>query len=152
MLTEPGESRLLDVFQQHALAHFGDYQDAMATGEPFLYHARIAAALNVGLLSPQRLCLDVQAAWQAGEVPLNAAEGFIRQILGWREYVRGIYWLYMPEYAERNQLGNQRDLPAFYWTGKTRMRCMQAAIEQTLEHAYAHHIQRQLRPALCLAA
>ncbi|SDT92867.1 cryptochrome/photolyase family protein [Halopseudomonas salegens] len=141
-VTRAAAEQLWAYFLKHALAQFGDYQDAMATGEPFLYHARIAAALNIGLLSPQRLCLDVQAAWQAGEVPLNAAEGFIRQILGWREYVRGIYWRYMPEYAERNHLGNQRDLPEFYWTGKTRMRCMQAAIDQTLEHAYAHHIQR----------
>ncbi|MFO7703855.1 MAG: cryptochrome/photolyase family protein [Halopseudomonas sp.] len=121
---------------------FGDYQDAMADNQPYLFHARIAAAMNIGLLDPQRVCLDVQAAWQAGEIPLNAAEGFIRQILGWREYVRGIYWLLMPEYAERNTLGNQRDLPDFYWTGNTRMNCMSQAIGQTLEHAYAHHIQR----------
>tara|TARA_R110000850_G_C9955780_1_gene463988 strand:- start:1447 stop:2172 length:726 start_codon:yes stop_codon:yes gene_type:complete len=98
--------------------------------------------MNIGLLDPRRVCLDVQAAYRAGDIPLNAAEGFIRQILGWREYVRGIYWLLMPDYADNNSLGNRRDLPAFYWTGKTRMRCMQQAIGQTLEHAYAHHIQR----------
>ncbi|MBQ0744532.1 MAG: cryptochrome/photolyase family protein [Pseudomonas sp.] len=131
---------------QHFLAlgmpSFGDYQDAMADNQPYLFHARIAAAMNIGLLDPRRVCLDVQAAWQAGDIPLNAAEGFIRQILGWREYVRGIYWLMMPDYAERNALGNQRDLPEFYWTGETRMNCMSQAIGQTLEHAYAHHIQR----------
>jgi deoxyribodipyrimidine photolyase-related protein len=124
------------------MPHFGDYQDAMADDQPYLFHARIAAAMNIGLLSPHRVCLDVQAAWQAGDIPLNAAEGFIRQILGWREYVRGIYWLLMPDYAARNALGNTRDLPDFYWTGKTRMKCMQQAIGQTLEHGYAHHIQR----------
>ncbi|MFN3581013.1 MAG: cryptochrome/photolyase family protein [Pseudomonas sp.] len=131
---------------QHFLAlgmpSFGDYQDAMADNQPYLFHARIAAAMNIGLLDPRRVCLDVQAAWQAGDIPLNAAEGFIRQILGWREYVRGIYWMMMPDYAERNALGNQRDLPEFYWTGETRMNCMSQAIGQTLEHAYAHHIQR----------
>lgn len=129
-------------FLEQGMPHFGDYQDAMAENQPYLFHARIAAAMNIGLLDPQRVCLDVQAAWQAGDIPLNAAEGFIRQILGWREYVRGIYWLLMPDYAENNKLANTRDLPAFYWTGKTRMRCMQQAIGQTLEHAYAHHIQR----------
>jgi len=134
--------RLWHAFLDHGMPHFGDYQDAMADNQPYLFHARIAAAMNIGLLSPQRVCLDVQAAWQAGDIPLNAAEGFIRQILGWREYVRGIYWLLMPDYAENNRLGNTRDLPGFYWTGQTRMRCLQQAIGQTLEHAYAHHIQR----------
>ncbi|WP_341707797.1 cryptochrome/photolyase family protein [Halopseudomonas sp.] len=129
-------------FRRQALAQFGDFQDAMAVDQRWLFHARIAAALNIGLLDPRRVCLDVQADWQAGLIPLNAAEGLIRQILGWREYVRGIYWLMMPDYAERNAFGNQRSLPEFYWTGKTRMRCMQQAIGQTLEHAYAHHIQR----------
>lgn len=135
-----------EVLWRHALAHalprFGDYQDAMADGEPFLFHARIAAALNVGLLDPRRICRDVDEAYRAGRVPLNCAEGFVRQILGWREYVRGIYWLMMPDYAERNAFGNSRALPEFYWTGDTRMNCMGQAIGQTIEHAYAHHIQR----------
>lgn len=129
-------------FLDFALPAFGDYQDAMATGEPFLFHARISAALNIGLLDVRRLCADVEAAYWQGRVPLNAAEGFIRQLIGWREYVRGIYWMHMPEYAERNAFGNTRPLPEFYWTGKTRMKCMSQAIGQTLEHAYAHHIQR----------
>jgi deoxyribodipyrimidine photolyase-related protein len=129
-------------FLDAGLPHFGDYQDAMADGEPFLFHARIAAALNVGLLDPRRVCQDVVDAYRVGRVAINSAEGFIRQILGWREYVRGIYWLMMPDYAERNAFGNRRALPAFYWDGNTRMNCMAQAIGQTLEHAYAHHIQR----------
>jgi len=129
-------------FLDFGLAAFGDYQDAMASGEPFLFHARIGAALNVGLLDLRRLCDDVDAAYRQGRVGLNAAEGFIRQLIGWREYVRGIYWLQMPDYAQRNALGNSRPLPGFYWTGQTRMNCMRQVIGQTLEHAYAHHIQR----------
>ncbi len=129
-------------FLAQGLADFGDYQDAMADDEPFLFHSRISAALNIGLLDLRRICAEVEAAYRAGDVPLNAAEGFIRQLIGWREYVRGVYWLRMPEYAEGNRLGNSRALPEFYWTGKTRMNCMRQAIGQTLEHAYAHHIQR----------
>jgi deoxyribodipyrimidine photolyase-related protein len=129
-------------FLDFALPAFGDFQDAMATGEPYLFHARISAALNIGLLDLRQLCADVEAAYWSGRVALNAAEGFIRQLIGWREYVRGIYWLHMPEYAQRNAFGNTRALPEFYWTGQTRMKCMSQAIGQTLEHAYAHHIQR----------
>jgi deoxyribodipyrimidine photolyase-related protein len=129
-------------FLDFGLAAFGDYQDAMASGEPFLFHARIGAALNVGLLDLRRLCDDVEAAHRQGRIALNAAEGFIRQLIGWREYVRGIYWLQMPDYAKRNAFGNTRPLPEFYWNGQTRMNCMRQVIGQTLEHAYAHHIQR----------
>jgi deoxyribodipyrimidine photolyase-related protein len=129
-------------FLAFALPAFGDYQDAMAEGEPYLFHARISAALNIGLLDLRQLCADVENAHRQGQVPLNAAEGFIRQLIGWREYVRGIYWLRMPEYAALNAFGNQRSLPAFYWTGRTEMRCMAQAIGQTLELGYAHHIQR----------
>ncbi len=129
-------------FLSHRLAFFGDWQDAMAEGEPFLFHAAIAAALNLGLLDPLELCWRAEAAWRAGRAPLNAVEGFIRQILGWREFVRGIYWREMPGYGARNALGARRKLPAFYWTGETSMRCMAAAIGQTRRHAYAHHIQR----------
>lgn len=129
-------------FLDYGLAAFGDYQDAMAEGEPYLFHARISAALNIGLLDVRRVCEDVVAAWREGRVPLNAAEGFIRQLIGWREYVRGIYWLRMPAYAELNHLHNTRPLPDFYWTGRTRMRCMAQVIEQTLKLGYAHHIQR----------
>ena len=141
-VTHAEAEQLWQHFLDFALPAFGDYQDAMASGEPYLFHARISAALNIGLLDVHRLCADVEAAYWSGQVPLNAAEGFIRQLLGWREYVRGIYWLQMPDYATRNAFGNTRPLPEFYWTGKTRMKCMSQAIGQTLEHAYAHHIQR----------
>ncbi|VVQ33509.1 cryptochrome/photolyase family protein [Pseudomonas fluorescens] len=129
-------------FLDYGLAGFGDYQDAMASDEPFLFHARISAALNIGLLDLRQLCADVESAYWSGSIALNAAEGFIRQLIGWREYVRGVYWLHMPEYAEGNAFSNTRRLPEFYWTGDTKMNCMRQAIGQSLKHAYAHHIQR----------
>ena len=132
----------LEHFLRHRLAQFGDWQDAMADGAPFLFHALLSPALNLGLLDPLALCRAAEAAWRDGAAPLNAAEGFIRQILGWREFVRGIYWLHMPGYAARNALDARRPLPWFYWSGETRMRCMAQAIGQTRDHAYAHHIQR----------
>jgi deoxyribodipyrimidine photolyase-related protein len=132
----------LDHFIAVALPRFGDYQDAMLKDHKFLYHSLISFYLNIGLLDPLDTCRAVEAAWKAGHCPLNAAEGFIRQILGWREYVRGIYWHEMPGYAESNALGATRSLPDFYWSGKTDMACMKAAILQTKEEAYAHHIQR----------
>ncbi len=127
-------------FIEQALPQFGDYQDAMLKGEPFLYHAAIAQYLNCGLLDPLRVCRQVEAAYRAGKAPLNAAEGFIRQIIGWREYVRGIYWLKMPGYERRNFFGHTRPVPDFYWTGETDMACVRAAVIQTKELAYAHHI------------
>jgi deoxyribodipyrimidine photolyase-related protein len=141
-VTHEQAHQLWQHFLDFGLAAFGDYQDAMAEGEPYLFHARISAALNIGLLDVRCLCDDVDKAWREGRVPLNAAEGFIRQLIGWREYVHGIYWLRMPEYAGLNHLGNQRALPEFYWTGATRMRCMAQTIGQTLRLGYAHHIQR----------
>jgi deoxyribodipyrimidine photolyase-related protein len=129
-------------FVENALPRFGDYQDAMLAGEPFLFHAVIAPYLNCGLLDPLTVCRQVEAAWRAGAVPLNAAEGFIRQIIGWREYVRGIYWLKMPGYERSNFFGHTRALPDFYWTAETDMACVKAAVTQTKEQAYAHHIQR----------
>lgn len=129
-------------FVDQALPHFGDFQDAMLAGEPFLYHAVIAQYLNCGLLDPLRICRQVEAAYRAGKAPLNAAEGFIRQVIGWREYVRGIYWLKMPGYERSNFFGHSRALPEFYWTAQTGMACVKAAVTQTREHAYAHHIQR----------
>ncbi len=131
-----------DHFVDVGLAQFGDYQDAMLKGQRFLYHSIVSMYLNCGLLEPLRMCRRVEAAYRAGRVPLNAAEGYIRQMIGWREYVRGIYWLKMPEYAASNGLEHVRQLPDFYWTGETNMRCMQEAITQTREEAYAHHIQR----------
>jgi deoxyribodipyrimidine photolyase-related protein len=132
----------LDSFIQHRLPSFGLYQDAMWEGEVWLYHSHIASALNLKLLNPREVVSAAEKAYQDGHVPLPAAEGFIRQILGWREYVRGIYWTQMPEYLERNQMQAHAALPAFYWTGNTDMACLRDAITQTLNHGYAHHIQR----------
>ncbi len=131
-----------DEFLVNALPQFGDYQDAMLAGEPFLYHAVLSPCINVGLLDPLDLCRRAEIEYRAGRAPLNAVEGFIRQIIGWREYVRGIYWREGPDYLTRNALDAARPLPSFYWTGQTRMRCMSQAIGQTIQHAYAHHIQR----------
>jgi (6-4)DNA photolyase len=114
----------------------------MLTGEPFLYHSVISPYLNCGLLDPLRICRQVEAAYRARKAPLNAAEGFIRQIIGWREYVRGIYWLKMPGYERSNFFGHTRSLPNFYWTAESDMACVKAAVTQTKEQAYAHHIQR----------
>ena len=132
----------LDYFIDNALANFGDYQDAMLEGEKFLYHSLLSLYLNAGLLDPLEICQRAEQAYRGGLAPLNAAEGFIRQIIGWREYVRGIYWLKMPGYVDLNFFENKRDLPEFYWTAETEMACMKAAISQTKEEAYAHHIQR----------
>jgi deoxyribodipyrimidine photolyase-related protein len=129
-------------FLDEGLPRFGDYQDAMLTDEPFLWHSILSPYLNAGLLDPLELCREVEARYRAGKVPLNAAEGFIRQIIGWREYVRGIYWLEGPDYAKRNALRATRNLPGFYWTGETDMHCLSQAIGQTIDHGYAHHIQR----------
>ena len=141
-VTRHGAKEALEYFIKNVLPRFGDYQDAMLTGEPFLYHSLLSMYLNVGLLGPIEICEAVEAAYRDGKAPLNAAEGYIRQIIGWREYVRGIYWLKMPDYLEENALTATRDLPEFYWTGDTDMHCLSEAIGQTKEHAYAHHIQR----------
>ena len=131
-----------DEFVTVALPRFGDYQDAMLVGEPWLYHSIIGLYLNIGLLDPLSVCQAVERAWRSGDVPLNAAEGFIRQIIGWREYVRGIYWREGPDYVRRNALEATRPLPDFYWSANTDMTCVRACVEQTRDHAYAHHIQR----------
>lgn len=132
----------LDNFIDKALPNFGDYQDAMLRGEKFLYHSILSLYINCGLLDPLEVCRRVELAYHHGHAPLNAAEGFIRQIIGWREYVRGIYWLKMPDYVSENYLGASGKLPSFYWSGETDMACLKAAISQTREEAYAHHIQR----------
>jgi deoxyribodipyrimidine photolyase-related protein len=129
-------------FLDHALPRFGDYQDAMLKGERFLYHAVCSLYLNIGFLDPLDMCHRAEAECRAGRAPLNAVEGFIRQILGWREYVRGIYWLKMPGYDRLNFLDARRSLPDFYWGAETDMACVRACIAQTKEEAYAHHIQR----------
>jgi deoxyribodipyrimidine photolyase-related protein len=134
--------RSLEDFVTQRLPQFGEFQDAMWTAEPWLYHSRISAAMNLKLLDPREVIAATESAYRAGRVPLAAAEGFIRQILGWREYVRGVYWLLMPGYVGRNELGAREPLPEFYWTGRVPMRCLREAIGQTLDFGYAHHIQR----------
>ena len=129
-------------FVQHQLPQFGDYQDAMKLNQPFLQHSLCSAYLNCGLLDVRWMCNKVQQAYQQGKVPLNAAEGFIRQLIGWREYVRGLYWHLMPDYKQHNALAATRPLPGYYWHGNTQMRCMQQAVQSTIDHAYSHHIQR----------
>lgn len=129
-------------FLGNRLPLFGDFQDGMKSDEPFLYHATLAPYLNIGLLTPHEVCVAAERAYRDGTAPINAVEGFIRQILGWREYVRGVYWLRMPEYRETNALAANRPLPWFYWTGQTRMNCLAQVVTDTRQHAYAHHIQR----------
>ncbi len=132
----------LDRFIVDALPHFGRYEDAMSTRSPRLFHSQLSFALNTKMLRPQEVVQRALAAYGAGAAPLAAVEGFVRQILGWREYVRGIYWAHMPGYEARNALGHDTPLPAWFWTGETHMRCLQHAIGQSLQDAYAHHIQR----------
>lgn len=132
----------LDEFIARRLRLFGDYQDAMIQGEPWMYHSHIGLYLNCGLLTPLECVQRAEAAYHDGHAPLNAVEGFIRQIIGWREYVRGIYWLKMPEYKTLNFFEAERALPSFYWTGDTQMNCMRQCITETKNNAYAHHIQR----------
>ncbi len=132
----------LDNFLDERLKFYGDYQDAMVVGQDFMFHALISPYLNAGLLTARKVCEAVEARYTAGDAPINATEGFIRQIIGWREYIRGIYWLKMPGYEDENVFGNTLDLPEFYWTGDTDMQCLKSTIGQTLDHAYAHHIQR----------
>jgi deoxyribodipyrimidine photolyase-related protein len=129
-------------FIKERLPLFGLYEDAMWAGEAWLYHSHLSCALNLKLLNAREVVQAAEDAYRAGHAPLAAVEGFIRQILGWREYVRGIYWAQMPDYLERNALDAQAELPSWYWTGQTDMACLKDAITQTLEHGYAHHIQR----------
>ena len=133
---------VLDQFIAERLPLFGTYQDAMIEGEPWMYHSHIGLYLNAGLLSPIEVIRVAEAAYHRGDAPLNAVEGFIRQILGWREFVRGLYWLKMPAYAEANFLQATRPLPDFFWTGNTDMNCLAQSIQQTGALSYAHHIQR----------
>ena len=132
----------LQAFIEDRLPLFGRYQDAMWPGNPWLYHAHLSAALNLKLLNPREVVAAAEAAYHAGLAPLSSVEGFVRQVLGWREYVRGIYWTRMPGYAGGNALDAQEDLPDWYWTGATDMACLRDALAQTLTHGYANHIQR----------
>ena len=132
----------LNLFIEERLPNFGDYQDAMIEGEPWMYHSHISFYLNCGLLLPLECVKAAEKAYQQGKAPINAVEGFIRQIIGWREYVRGIYWLEMPEYAKNNFFNAKHNLPDFYWTADTKMNCLHQCVLETRKNAYAHHIQR----------
>jgi deoxyribodipyrimidine photolyase-related protein len=132
----------LQLFIEQRLYCFGDYQDAMIEGEPWMYHSHISFYINCGLLLPLECVKAAELAYNQGKAPLNSVEGFIRQIIGWREYIHGIYWLKMPEYAELNFFEATRDLPDFYWTANTQMNCVRQCVIETRENAYAHHIQR----------
>jgi deoxyribodipyrimidine photolyase-related protein len=141
-VTRAAALQALEDFVQHRLRDFGRWQDAMWTGEPYLHHSRLSAALNLKLLGPREVCAAAEQAFRNGTADLPAVEGFIRQVAGWREYVRGIYWREMPGYLGHNALQAGAGLPAFYWNGETDMACLREAIGQTLEYGYAHHIQR----------
>lgn len=132
----------LNKFIDERLDNFGTYQDAMIQGEPWMYHSHLSFYINCGLLTPLECIKKAEKAYQDKKAPLNSVEGFIRQILGWREYIRGIYWMKMPDYAEENFLDAKRTLPDFFWTGNTQMNCMRQCITETKQNAYAHHIQR----------
>lgn len=134
--------QVLQQFIEERLAHFGDYQDAMVENEPWMYHAHISFYVNCGLLLPLECVQLAEQAYYEGKAPLNAVEGFIRQIIGWREYIRGIYWLKMPQYANENFFNATHKLPQFYWDGETKMNCLKQCVIETKQNAYAHHIQR----------
>lgn len=135
---------VLDYFCENLLIHFGDYQDALTTWDPYLFHSRLSFAMNSKMLSPLEVVQKVERYWEShqDEISISQVEGFIRQIIGWREYMRGVYWAKMPDYAEMNFFGHDRKLPDWFWTGKTKMKCLSEAIGQSLDLAYAHHIQR----------
>jgi len=141
-VTRAGAEAARDRFLRDCLPDFGRQQDAMLADRPWMYHSLLSPYINLGLLDPLDLCRRAEAEWRSGRAPLAAVEGFIRQIIGWREYVRGVYWLKMPDYAALNVLEAHRPLPAFYWTGRTDMRCLAQVIGQTIRTGYAHHIQR----------
>jgi len=141
-VTPADARRALDAFVRERLPRFGRFQDAMWTGVPFGWHSLVSASMNLKLLDPREVIGAAERAYRAGSADLASVEGFVRQVLGWREFVRGYYWRSMPGLAAANHFGHQRPLPRWYWTGETRMNCLREAIGQTLVHGYAHHIQR----------
>ena len=141
-VTRTGAVAVLEHFIQNCLPSFGDFQDAMLAGENEMYHSQIGLYLNNGLLTPLECIEMAENSFNAGVAPLNSVEGFIRQILGWREFIRGVYWIKMPDYAEANFFGCDRSLPQFFWDGNTEMNCLRQCITETKKYAYAHHIQR----------
>jgi deoxyribodipyrimidine photolyase-related protein len=132
----------LDWFCEHGLSNFGTYQDALAEESPWMFHSLVSMSINIGLLNPLKVCHQVERAWREDKCSLSAAEGFIRQLLGWREYIRGVYWRWMPDYKRQNHFDARRPLPEWFWTGETELRCLSKALAQSLELGYAHHIQR----------
>ncbi|WP_203295948.1 cryptochrome/photolyase family protein [Luteirhabdus pelagi] len=136
--------KVLNYFCKNLLVHFGDYQDASHTDQAYLFHSRLSFAMNSKMLHPKEVIDSVIGYWREHQdaIDISQVEGFVRQILGWREYMRGIYWKEMPGYRRSNKLDNQNELPEFYWTGDTKMNCLHHAITQSLDNAYAHHIQR----------
>ena len=141
-VTRDDALKALSHFITHRLENFGDYQDAMLENEPWMFHSHLSFYINCGLLSPREAIDQALKAYEQEKAPLNAVEGFVRQILGWREYVRGVYWLKMPDYKSENHFNASRPLPEFFWTGKTQMNCLKQCISETAANAYAHHIQR----------
>ena len=141
-VTREQAKQALQVFIDTRLIQFGKYQDAMWSDTPVGWHSLLSAAMNLHLLDPRDVIAAAEQSWRSGRVPLADAEGFIRQVLGWREFIRGVYWLDMPAMREANHYAHQRDLPAWFWNGNTRMACLRDCLKQTLEHGYAHHIQR----------
>jgi deoxyribodipyrimidine photolyase-related protein len=141
-VTPADARRALDAFLHERLPGFGRHQDAMWTGVPFGWHSLLSPAMNLKLLDPREVVAAAEAEWRAGRADLPSVEGFVRQVLGWREFVRGVYWRFMPGLADANHYGHERPLPAWYWTGDTGMNCMRETVGQTLAHGYAHHIQR----------
>ena len=134
--------RMLADFVEARLANFGPFQDAMSVGEPFLYHTRLSTSLNLKLLSPRECVEAAVTAYENSTAPIQSVEGYVRQILGWREFMRGTYWLHMPKYSGMNALGHDLDVPSFYWNGDTEMNCVRQTMSSILDHGYAHHIQR----------
>lgn len=134
--------QVLEDFVLHRLPQFGEFQDAMWTDQPFLYHSLISSCLNIKLLNPREVVEAVEKAYHDGHASIAACEGFIRQVIGWREYVHGVYWMFMPDYLDRNELEATEKLPDFYWTGEADMTCLSQSIGQVIDYAYGHHIQR----------
>ena len=141
-VTHSQAQTMLRDFIQRSLPNFGTYEDAMWTGEAFVYHSRLSAPLNVKLLSPQTCVEKAVQAYDAGDAPINSVEGFVRQLIGWREFIRGMYWIHMPDYARKNALRHRADIPSFYWDGNTDMRCVHESMQHVIKHGYAHHIHR----------
>lgn len=141
-VTRAEAEKAAHAFVEQRLAEFGPFQDAMLAGEDQLYHSLLSTSINLGLVDPLDLCRRAEAMWRDGRAPINSVEGFVRQIIGWREYIRGFYWYEMPRLADANELGAHRPLPEFYWTGETDMACLADCVRSTRANGHAHHIER----------